>query len=657
VVRKWSADRMILALSAGLLLSSCADQTAITEPAKSQVVADDVASATISQPTTISIGQQSTLWATRTVRTRSRSTTQPVWRSSNSSVASVVPQQNAGLYAVVTGVGNGAAYVTARTAAGTDSFYVFVGTGPAPLRFASASFGLAPGDTARTRVQNAAGTVSFTSLNTAVAAVNATGLVTALAAGQTRIRVVDALGAAGEVPVTVTATVAPPPPAAGTRIAALLTRTSTGSGTVLVSSGIPLIPGALRDTDIGSVRVFVAGTEQRIFISALRGRHPDGSLGTILVQFPYSLTFGTNVPAEIVFGSARSLPDLAAQTSNPAMPLGLLLPSDPNYLVRTNLVGPTLTADATSSISTFAAKFDVDFKTYADLHWAQYGDAWEQNYYDRAQIYYAQWVRTGNPEYWIRGTRQMLAYRTNYLEANSYGTSPHWSQIDGVAIHYQLTGDESSRFAVGRIAEILRYFRDNARIVDHPDIESRILARTLMAQLWGWRLQARGNEATATSAEISTLISTILNLQAADGAWRYRTICGTNSASLTFMDGMLNEALIQAYTHHSANPAIPQKVRKSADYLWSRWKVATQAIEYAPGCPPSTTDPDSYAELNNLVVNTFAWVYAQTGEVDFRQKADSVFNGGVRGQFLPGQKQFNQQYTVGYRYFVWRSAR
>lgn len=649
---------MILALSAGLLLSGCADQTAITEPARSQAISVEVASATMREATTISIGQETTLWASRTVRTKSRSTTQPVWRSSNSTVASVVPQQNGGQYAVVTGVANGAVYVTAHTTAGTDSFYVFVGTGPAPLRFASASFGLAPGDTARTAVQNAAGPVSFTSLNPSVAAVNATGLVTAISAGQARIRVVDALGAIGEVAVTVTAIVAPPPPpAGGTRIAALLTRTSAGSGSILVSSGVPLIPGALRDTDVGSVRVFVAGTEQRIFISPLRGRHPDGSLATILVQFPYALTSGTNVAAEIVFGSARTLTDLPAQTVNPGLPLGLILPSDPNYLVRTNLVGPTLTVDATSAISPFAAKFDVDFRTFADLHWATYADAWEQNYYDRAQIYYAQWVRTGNPEYWVRGTRQILAYRTNYLEANSYGTSPHWSQIDGVALHYQLTGDESSRFAVGRVAEVLRYFRDNARLVGHPDIESRILARTLMAQLWGWRLQTRGNEATATSTEISTLISTILSLQAADGAWRYPTICGINSASLTYMDGLLNEALIQAYTHHNANPSIPLKVRKSADYMWSRWKVASQAIEYAPGCPPSTTDPDSYPELNNLVVNTFAWVYAQTGEVDLRQKADSIFNGGVRGQFLYGQKQFNQQYTTAYRYFFWRSAR
>ena len=98
----------------------------------------------------------------------------------------------------------------------------------------------------------------------------------------------------------------------------------------------------------------------------------------------------------------------------------------------------------------------------------------------------------------------MLAYRIGYLEANSYGTSPHWSQIDGVAMHYQLTGDEKSRFAVGRVAEILRYFRDRASLVGHPDIESRILARALMAQLWGWRLQARGNEAIATTSAPGT---------------------------------------------------------------------------------------------------------------------------------------------------------
>lgn len=658
MLRNRRFDRMFLALTAGLLLSGCADQAAVTEPAREQaVLVGGGASAAVREATAVPVGQALTLWVSASMKSKSRSTSQPTWRSSNPSVATVSPQPNGGQYAVVTGLANGATYVTARTATATDSFFVVVGSGPAPLRLAATAFVLVMGDTARIRTLDGVGPLSFTSLNPGVATVASTGLVTAVAAGEAKIRATDALGASGEATVTVSSVVAPPPPVGGNRIAATLLRVSSGSGSALVSSGIPLVPGALREADLRAVRVLVSGVEQRVFVSALQGRHPDGSLASILVQFPYTFSSGAPITAEIVLGSNRTLADLAAQAENPGLPAAVILPSDPNYLVQTDLVGPTLTVDQTSSISAFAAKSDVDFRTFADMHWATYADAWEQNYYDRAQVYYAQWVRTGNPEYWVRGTRQILAYRTNYLEPNSYGTSPHWSQIDGVALHYQLTGDEKSRFAVGRVAEVLRYFRDNARTVGHPDIESRILARTLMAQLWGWRLQARGNEAMASTSEISTLVSTILNLQSADGAWRYPTICSSNSASLTYMDGLLNEALIQSYIHHNANPAIPSKIRKSVDYLWSRWKVASQAVEYAPGCPPSSTDPDSYPELNNLVVNSFAWVYAQTGDVGYRQKADSVFNGGVRGQFLYGQKQFNQQYTTSYRYFFWRTAR
>jgi hypothetical protein len=658
VVRFWSFSQMILELTAAVLLCACADGAGVSEPASAQVEAVGVvASAAVRQQASIAIGEQRTLWISSSLKSKSRSKTQPTWRSSNTAVASIVSQASGGQYAVVTGLGNGAAYVVARTQTAVDSFLVIVGTGPTALRFAASTFALSEGDTARIIALDAGSPLSYSSLSSSIASVTTSGLITARASGEAKIRVSSALGASGEISVTVASTVTPPPPVGGNRIVAALTRISVGSGSALVSSGVPLVAGALRDTDLGAVRVFVGGVEQRIFVAALQGRHPDGSLTSILLQFPYGLLSGVPVSAEIVLGSHRTLGNLAPQVANPGMPDAVILPTDPNYLVRTDLVGVSRTVESTRAISTFAARYDADFRTFADMHWATYGDQWEQNYYDRAQVYYAQWVRTGNPEYWIRGTRQVLAYRKGYLEPNAYGTSPHWSQIDGVALHYQLTGDELSRFAVGRVAEVLRYFRDNARIVGHPDIESRILARTLVAQLWGWRLQARGNEAIASAAEISTLVSTILGLQADDGAWRYPTICAPRSAGLTYMDGMLDESLIQAYIHHSSNPAILAKVRKSADYMWSRWKVARQAVEYAPGCPPNSTDPDSYPELNNLVVNAYAWIYAQTGESVFRQRADSLFNGGVRGQFLYGQKQFNQQYTTSYRYFFWRSAR
>lgn len=652
---------MILALSAGLLLAGCGDRSVATEPTGVQpALSGEIAASVASETVLVPVGEARTIWVSSKMRTKSRSTSQPAWRSMDQTIALVAPQASGGQYAVVTGVANGATYVIARTTTAVDSFLVYVGTGPAALRFSVSAFALTANDTARVVALGANGSLSYSSLNPTIASVSSSGLVTALAAGEARIRAVDSFGARGEVTVTVSSVVLPPPPVGGLRIAATLTRFLAGSGTVLVSSGLPLPPAALRVGDLGTVRVLVGGIEQRILVAPLQGRHADGSVMTILVQFPYALSQGTPVSAEIVVGSSRTLTDLPAQSLNPGLPDAVILPSDPNYLAQTNIVGPTLSVERTSAISPLAAKYDADFRPFADLLWNAYGDAWGENYYDRAQIYYAQWVRTGNPEYWLRGTRQALGYRIGYLEANAFGTSPHWAQVDGMALHYQLTGEETSRFAVGRIAETLRYFRNRAGTAGTTDIESRILARTLMAQLWGWRLQARGADAIATSDEISTLITNILKLQDADGAWRYPYICATPRASLTYMDGMLNEALIQAYTHHSANTAILAAVRKSTDYLWSKWDVSKQAVWYAPDCAlndrsnPGTT---IYPELNNLVVNSFAWLYAQTGDLTVRQKADSVFNGAVRGQFLYGSKQFNQHYTTSYRYFFWRSSR
>ena len=51
-----------------------------------------------------------------------------------------------------------------------------------------------------------------------------------------------------------------------------------------------------------------------------------------------------------------------------------------------------------------AAQYEANFASYGDQHWANEGTTWGDDYYDRANIFYAWWVRTGNAEYWRRAT-------------------------------------------------------------------------------------------------------------------------------------------------------------------------------------------------------------------------------------------------------------
>ena len=145
----------------------------------------------------------------------------------------------------------------------------------------------------------------------------------------------------GTAAVTVTA---PPAPAPGGVVALTVARLAGGSGATLVSSGVPLAPGALRADQLGQVQVWAGGQQQAVYVEALQGRHADGSVRVLLVQFRPALTQGAPVAGELRLGVGRTTSDLAKTPVSWDVPEGVALPSDPAYLVQTDLVGPTVTA-------------------------------------------------------------------------------------------------------------------------------------------------------------------------------------------------------------------------------------------------------------------------------------------------------------------------
>ena len=445
-----------------------------------------------------------------------------------------------------------------------------------------------------------------------------------------------------------------PAPVGDSVIAAQIIRLASGTGSTVVSSGIPFVCGQMPAAKLAGLRVVVAGADVPLYVERLSGQCPDGTLRAALVQFTAAVDSGKPVVASIVRGgvaASRLAAPLSAQRGSPA---AVILPSSPDYLVATQLVGPTLTAAQSNLVSAEARQYETDFLPFADKLWATSADTWTENYYDRAQAYWAQWIRTGNPLYWHRANRQLLSYRRDYLEANAYGTSPHWAQIDGLGLHYWLTGDTLSRYAIQRIVPVFMYFRDRTGLAlkNSGDIENRIRARVLMASLWAWRTS---DTPAVYTADMDKMLGDVLGAIEPDGAYKFTAIC---NASLHYMDGMLNEALIQYHTHYRQDPRILTNVKANADWMWaSQWRPASEAFTYTPAACGTIGGAEAVPELNNLIVNGYAWVYAQTGDVSYRTKADAIFAGGVRHSFLYGSKQFTQQYSVGYRYFAYRIAR
>ena len=62
-------------------------------------------------------------------------------------------------------------------------------------------------------------------------------------------------------------------------------------------------------------------------------------------------------------------------------------------------------------------------------------------------------------------------------------------------------------------------------------------------------------------------------------------------------------------------------------------------------------------DLNLLVAPMYAWLYAQTGNVTYRDMADALFVGGVNGAWIAPDgpnKQYNQNYRWSFDYVKWR---
>ena len=443
-----------------------------------------------------------------------------------------------------------------------------------------------------------------------------------------------------------------------THIRLSIHRFASGTGTVLVSNAIPLPPGLLFPAGAANVRLFADSVEQSIYTEVLQGRHADGSLRSLLVEFYAPVTSERPLAGELVIGQARATPALPKPSAGRSLPAAAALPTDANYLVSTDLVGPTIAVSATAPLGAAFARYDQDFSSFADYQWNLFGDAWEHDYYDRALAYYAQWVRTGNAEYWRRGTRFAVSYRVNYLEANWYKPSAHWSQMEGVEKHYLLTGDDSSRTAVLEVAKLFTYFykyldsmQTEPRTVDAWN-DDRIRARTVTSLLLAWRL-APAFEASydppsyptrSVAALLDTALTKIASTQSADGADRFGALC---NGTMNYMTGQLNDALIKYWLWYKRDSRIPTIVQKSADYLWTQWVPAANAFQYMEkACATGDTTP--YADLNNLIVNAFSFTYARTRNAAYRDRGDQAFAGGVNGAWLYGTKQFNQEYTSSF---------
>jgi hypothetical protein len=415
-------------------------------------------------------------------------------------------------------------------------------------------------------------------------------------------------------------------------ISLTILRLDNGNGEAVVSSGIPLPPGYLGEGDLGLVRLEVGGEERAIYVGALAGRHPDGSLRSVLIQFRETLGRGASRPGVLTVGPgvSRSQPDLDPTAVTWAEPPAVALPNSPDYLAESLIVGPSVTNEWLQRGAYQA--WQAEFERYGEVRWENDDmSIVDIHQYDRSLVWYAGWVRSADPKYWLRGTRAAAAYRER--SDPHYQWQPHFQESQGLEIHYLLTGDQRARDAVREIALFMDLaYRD---YIDRDPfrewMDSRIQTRVFLSALIAWRLNVGGKD---WDALIRQDLDQILSTQAEDGAMRWFSWDEEHSV---FMASLLMHAMIKYYTWVEADERIPPFIKRILDFVHpSLW--TGDSWQY------TSVDEDPTVDLNQLNAVPYAWYGWHSGDQAYTTIAKMAFEAAATDAYLASWKQFNQNY-------------
>ncbi|GIW87710.1 MAG: hypothetical protein KatS3mg108_2034 [Isosphaeraceae bacterium] len=260
-------------------------------------------------------------------------------------------------------------------------------------------------------------------------------------------------------------------------------------------------------------------------------------------------------------------------------------------------------------------------------------------YYDAARVFYQIADETGDPAWRTAAADAVFVYRDRYVLPNNGAVPGYWNFGKGLAEHFRRTGDVRSRDALFALADNAAYSREStAPDVLTPVERSREVAYALMTRL---EAEALGKP---HSARTDLLYEKALGHV---DQW-------VNNPTIylqPFMVGLTCEALIAYHAATGDARALPA-VQRALDMIWDRaWREAGGGFYY------ESTAPDRAApDLNMLIAPAFGWVYRQTRQTLYRDRGDQVFAGGVRGAWLDGAKQFNQNYRWSFAYVAWRNG-
>ena len=285
-----------------------------------------------------------------------------------------------------------------------------------------------------------------------------------------------------------------------------------------------------------------------------------------------------------------------------------------------------------------------------------YGDKYCQandNYYDAARVYYQMADYTKNPRWNDCAKKAVVGYRDGYLKPNNSKAAGWMIFPHGLAEDFQRTGDQASKAALLQLAASASFAGSyplewtaspNASREVAYNVMAKLIAVGFGGQVWGL------NEQIAQAFEHVAQWTRL----------RQGKPSGTDADYVRpFMVALTSEALIQWADGDSAKRAKVQAALLPLwDSLWTCcWLAAQQAMMYTdrPDDGNNQGGQEPAPDVNLLITPAYAWLYNETKDQKWRDRADQLFAGGVTKACLGcGAKQFNESYRWSFRYLDWR---
>lgn len=312
---------------------------------------------------------------------------------------------------------------------------------------------------------------------------------------------------------------------------------------------------------------------------------------------------------------------------------------------------PVRSQPATGALAQAIEQWEEQMEKFGTQHCATLADQSTDSdhrlgttYYDAEWVYYQIAAYTGDSKWITCAQHAERAYRDGYVKEWDGRVPGYWNFTHGLLEDFLLSGDIRSRDAIIQISNAAAYAADTTPLEWTRDAElSREVAYAIMSYLNAEKAGSpRRERLTALHGQAHGHIQQWLNHK-------------STPYIRPFMVALTAQALIE-YDEWIGDPALIPALRQIFDFLWEQtWLPEEQTFQYTDREHETGGTEPAY-DLNLLIAPVYAWLFKETGETHYRDKADLIFIGGIKNAWLANGKQFNQNYRWVFDYLRWRVA-